>query len=185
LDFILPLLLTALALEIGDRTQLLAGLLGARYRKPLPVLVGIFAAALLLSGIAAFGGKMAAEMINNRAATLLLGLALVSGGIGGFLAVKPAEPIDRWRIGALASSFGAFFILAALDKTMFAVFAFGAVSPQWPVLAVAAAIGTTLANAPAVVLGQRLVLPRWVRPLIGGVLILAGIYLAIGALGLI
>ena len=178
-------MLTALALEIGDRTQLLASLLSARYAKPLPVIIGIFAASLLLSGIAAFGGALAAGMINNRAATLLLGLALISGGSGGFFRVKPAEPVERWRLGALASSFGAFFILAALDKTMFAVFAFTAVSPQWPVLALAAAIGTTLANVPAVLLGLRFVLPRWLRPAIGGGLILAGIYLAIGALGLI
>lgn len=178
-------MLIALALEIGDRTQLLAALLGARYARPLPVLAGIFAASLILSGIAAFGGALAAEMINNRAATLLLGLALVSGGSGGVFRVRPAEPIDRWRLGALASSFGAFFVLAALDKTMFAVFAFAAVSPQWPILAIAAAIGTTLANVPAVLLGARFVLPGWLRPAIGGMLILAGLYLAIGALGLI
>ena len=185
MDAILPALLLALALEIGDRTQRLAMLLGARYRRPGPVLIGIAAAALLLSGVAAYGGHLAAGMINNRAATLLLGLALISGGSGGFFAVKPAEPVDGWRLGALVSSFGAFLILAALDKTMFAIFALAAVAPGWPSIAVAAAAGTALANIPAVLLRERWALPRWVRPAIGVAFVAVGIFLAIGALGLI
>ena len=185
MDAILPALLIALVLEIGDRTQLLATLLGQRCRRPLPILLGIFCAALILSGIAAYGGKLAADMINNRAATLLLGLALISGGSGGFFKVKPPVTVDTWRLGAFASSLGAFFILAAIDKTMFAVFALAAVKPGWPTIAVAAAVGTTLANAPAVILGERFMLPKSVRPAIGTLLCAIGVLLAIGALGLI
>ena len=187
MDAILPVLLVALALEIGDRTQALAALLGERYRRPLPVLAGIFLAAALLSGIAAAGGAAAATMVNHRALTLLLGLALVSGGVGGILRVKPPEPIAGWRLGAFGSSLGAFFVLAALDKTMFVVFAFAAVDGAPAVTALAATVGTTIASAPAVVLGARwpALLPRWPRPLIGGLLIAIGIGLGAGALGLI
>jgi putative Ca2+/H+ antiporter (TMEM165/GDT1 family) len=185
LDALLPALLIALTLEIGDRTNQLSILLSDRFRRPLPVLIGIALAAALLSGVAAFGGSQAAAMINNRAATLLLGLALVSGGVGGFLKVKPPEPIEGWRLGPLLSSFGAFLILAALDKTMFAVFALAAVKPDWPMVALAAAAGTTLASVPAVLLGARMPLPHWLRPAIGGILVAIGGLLAIGALGLI
>ncbi|MBV9839938.1 MAG: TMEM165/GDT1 family protein [Sphingomonadaceae bacterium] len=184
MDAILPVLLVSLVLEIGDGTQLLAGLLGARFRKPLCVIVGIFVAALALSAAAAFAGTFAAAEASHRALRLLLGIALISGGIGGFLRVKPPEPVDGWKLGSLLSSFGAFLILAALDKTMFTTFAFSAADGAWMVTAVAAAAGTTLANVPAVVRGG-IVAPRWARPAIGGVLIVIGVIIGVAAIGLI
>jgi putative Ca2+/H+ antiporter (TMEM165/GDT1 family) len=187
MDAIVPVLLVSLALEIGDRTQRLAVLLGRRYARPIAVLAGIFLAALALSAIAAAGGAIVARSVNHRALGLMLGLALVSGGSGGFFKVKPAESIEGWRLGALLSSFGAFFILAALDKTMFTSFAFAAVDGAPALTAFAAAAGTTIANMPAVLLADRweAVLPRWLRPLLGGILVVVGIGLAADAFGLI
>ena len=88
---------------------------------------------------------------------------------------------------AAASSAGAFFILALGDKTQFVTGAIAAGSGHPVLAAVGAAAGITIANAPAVVLGERwpmLVPLRAIRIGAGIVLALAGLYLVIGALGL-
>ena len=43
--YVVSTLLVALA-EMGDRTQLLAIMLASRYRKPIPILLGIFVATI-------------------------------------------------------------------------------------------------------------------------------------------
>ena len=187
MDALVPAFVVALLAEIGDRTQLLAMLLGDRFRKPAAVLGGIALAALLNMAIAAAFGAEVALHINHRAIRLMTGVGLVLAASGAAFRVKPAGSIDRWTIGAFASSAGAFFILALGDKTQFVTGAIAAGSGQPMLAAIGAAAGVTVANAPAVVLGQRwpvLAPLRAIRIGAGIALALAGLYLAIGALGL-
>ncbi len=188
MDAILPMFLAACALEFGDRTQRLAALLAGRYRRPLAVLAGILLAAAILAGVAAAGGAIVARTINHRAITLLLGLALIAGGSGALTRPKPPEPIAGWKLGAFWSSAGAFLILAAGDKTMFATLAFAAHGPAPVLTASASAAGVLAASVPAVLRGENW-LPagamRATRIGLGAALMLAGGWIALGAIGLI
>jgi len=173
--------------EMGDKTQLLAMLLGARFRAPAAVLAGIAAAAGVNMAIAGAAGMEIAALIPHRAVQLMTGVALLLAASGAALRVKPSPSVDRWTLGPFASSLGAFLILALGDKTQFLTTAIAAGSGH-PVLAAAgAAAGVTLANAPAVVLGERwpkLVPLKAIRIGAGIALALAGAVLVIAALGL-
>jgi putative Ca2+/H+ antiporter (TMEM165/GDT1 family) len=187
MDALVPAFIVALLAELGDRTQLLAMLLGTRFRAPVTVLAGIAVAAAINMAIAGAVGMEIANLIPHRAVQLMTGLALLLAASGAVLRVKAPPSIERWTLGAFASSAGAFFILALGDKTQFLTTAIAAGSGH-PVLAAAgAAAGVTLANAPAVVMGERWpqVVPlRAIRIGAGVALALAGIVLVIGALGL-
>ena len=188
MDALVPAFIIAALAEIGDATQLLAILLGARFRKPAAVLAGIAVAALINMGLGAAAGAAIAATINHRAIGLMTGLSLILAGGGAALRVKAPDPIDTWRLGAFASSAGAFFILALFDKTQFVAATIAAGSGHPLLTAIGAAAGITVANAPAVVLADRwpkLVPLRALRLGAGGLLVLAGIVMAVRALGLV
>jgi putative Ca2+/H+ antiporter (TMEM165/GDT1 family) len=188
MDALVPAFIVAALLELGDTTQLLAIALGARFRAPLAVLAGIAIAALANMAIGAAAGGLIALEINHRAILLMTGLSLILAGGGAPFRVKPAESVEKWRLGALVSSALAFFILALFDKTQFVTATFSAASGQPVATAIGAAAGVTVANAPAVLLGEpwlRIVPLRAIRIAAGLVLVLVGLYLAFGALGLI
>ena len=185
MDALIPAFIVAALAEIGDRTQLLAILLGTRFRRPAAVIAGIAVAALATMALGAAAGAAAAAAVSHRALQLMTGLALVLAGAGGVSLVKPAPPVERWRLGALASSAGAFFILEFGDKTQFVVAAIAGGSGHPVLTAIGAAAGVVAADAPAVVLGERwprLVPLRVVRAIVGAVLVLAGVAMAVRAL---
>jgi putative Ca2+/H+ antiporter (TMEM165/GDT1 family) len=188
MDALVPAFVVAAILEIGDTTQLLAILLGTRFRAPLAVLAGIFVAALANMGLGAAAGGLIAAEINHRAILLMTGLSLILAGGGAPFRVKPAESVEKWRLGAFVSSASAFFILALFDKTQFVAATFSAAGGQPISTAIGAAAGITVANAPAVLLGARWpqIAPlRAIRIGAGLLLVLVGLYLCFGALGLI
>lgn len=185
MDALIPAFVVAALAELGDRTQLLAILLGMRFRRPAAVIVGIALAALLTMALGAAAGAAAAAAVSHRALQLMTGLALLLAGAGGVFKVKPPPPVDRWRLGALASSAGAFFILEFGDKTQFVAAAIAGGSGHPVLTAIGAAAGVTAANAPAVVLGERwprLVPLRIVRPAVGVLLVVAGAAMGLRAL---
>ena len=84
MDALLTTFLAALLAEFGDKTQLLAVALAARYRKTSAVLGGIAVAALANNLLAAAGGMLINGMITLRAISLLVAVALVFAGIAAF-----------------------------------------------------------------------------------------------------
>lgn len=188
MDALVPAFIVAALIEFGDRTQLLAILLSKRFGRPGAVLAGIALGALLNMAIGVAAGIAIAGFINHTAIMLMTGLALIFAGVGAPFRVKPPESVDGWRIGAFASSLGVFFLYALGDKTQFVAVTFSA-GNGYPILtAIGAAAGTLAANVPAVILGDRwpeIVPLRPIRIGIGIVLVLAGIILAVQALGLV
>jgi putative Ca2+/H+ antiporter (TMEM165/GDT1 family) len=185
MDALIPAFIVAALAELGDRTQLLAILLGTRFRSPAAVIAGIAIAALATMALGAAAGAAAAAAVSHRALQLMTGLALLLAGAGGFFGVKAAPPIDGWRLGALASSAGAFFILEFGDKTQFVTAAIAGGSGRPVLTAIGAAAGVAIGNVPAVVLGERwpkLVPLRLIRGIVGAVLVLAGLAMALRAL---
>lgn len=187
MDALVPAFIVAALAEFGDRTQWLAILLGRRFASPAAVLLGILLAALLNMALASAAGYAIGLEISHTAVQLLTGVALVLAAVGAAFRVKAPPSPDGWRLGALLSSFGAFFILEFGDKTQFVAATIAAGSGSPVLTAIGAAAGVTLANAPAVVLGERwrALLPMAaIRIGVGLVFLVAGIVLAIGALGI-
>jgi putative Ca2+/H+ antiporter (TMEM165/GDT1 family) len=185
MDALVPAFLIALLAELGDRTQLLAMALGERFRSPGTVIAGIALAAIGNMALAGVAGMEIAAHIPHRAAQLLTGVALMLAASGAPFRVKAPPSIAAWRLGALLSSAGAFFILALGDKTQFAIGALAAGSGYPWLAAAGGAAGVTLAHAPAVVLGERwsaIVPLRAIRLGAGLLLGLVGIVLVIRAL---
>jgi putative Ca2+/H+ antiporter (TMEM165/GDT1 family) len=170
-------LLVALA-EIGDKTMLLAIVLAARFRAPLPIIAGIFAATIVNHALAAWAGAGIAGLLDGRA--FRLGVALSFLAMAAWTLIP--DKLDEEQAGK-ASRFGPFltttvsFFLAEMgDKTQIATVALGARYHAIALVAVGTTLGMMIANVPAVYLGERitrLVPMRAVR--IGAALIFAAI----------
>jgi Ca2+/H+ antiporter, TMEM165/GDT1 family len=187
MNALVPAFIVAALIELGSRSQLLAMLLGDRFRRPGPVLAGILIAALVNMALAATAGFAITLYIEHTAILLMTGVALLLAGGGAVFAVKPPEPIDGWKLGAFASSCGSFLILALANETQFVTATIAAATGQPILAAIGATAGIMAADTPAVILGRRWssVAPlRAIRIVAGMLLALAGVVLAIRALGL-
>jgi putative Ca2+/H+ antiporter (TMEM165/GDT1 family) len=145
--------------EMGDKTQLLALLLAARFRKPLPIIAGILVATLANHAAAGWlGGWIAAQM----------GPQLLRWVIGGsFLAMALWMLIpDRLededsaagtrRLGVFGTTVLAFFLAEMGDKTQIATVALAARYPNLVAVVAGTTLGMMLANVPAVLLGDQI-----------------------------
>jgi putative Ca2+/H+ antiporter (TMEM165/GDT1 family) len=150
--------------EIGDKTQLLALLLAARFRKPWPIIAGILVATLLNHATAAWLGAWVVQWLSPSALRWIVA--------GSFLAValwalKPdhldadAQHLPAGRAlrpgwgQAFAATTIAFFLAEIGDKTQVATVLLAAkYSPLWQVVA-GTTVGMLLANVPVVALGHR------------------------------
>ncbi len=185
MDALLPAFVAAGLAEIGDRTQLLAILLAAHFRRPGLVIAGIAVAALANGLLAAFGGTLIHDMINHRAIALMLAVGLVLAGAGAFWPPKPAALSTYGPIGAFATAALGFFILEFGDKTQLLTLAIAARTDSIVLAGIGAAAGVTLANVPAVLLAERwprLVPLRGIRAGVGVVFLVIGAVVAVGAL---
>jgi putative Ca2+/H+ antiporter (TMEM165/GDT1 family) len=186
-SFFLPLVAAAIA-EWGDKTQILAMLLATRFAKPLPLFLGIGAAAAINMAIATFGGRLLIAVIDPNAAMLFLALGFLFAGVGAFVPFRNPTTGLSWKIGALATAFIAFLAVEIGDKTQFIAAGFGASGANWVFVAIGATIGVLLGAAPAIVMGTALretvPLPL-IRRIAGGLFLVVSFVLAINALALI
>ena len=174
--------------EFGDKTQLLAIALGARYRRPFPVLLGVAVGALANTLIAAAGGTFVSGMITLRAISLLVAVAILFAGVAAFIPQKTESDMGTgWKTNALITTAVCFFLLEFGDKTQFFTFALGAQYSSVALAAAGATAGVVLANVPGVILGERAaaVLPlRRMRVGIGILFLIVGTVIAVNALRL-
>ncbi|MDH5822957.1 TMEM165/GDT1 family protein [Luteimonas sp. RD2P54] len=142
--------------EIGDKTQLLALLLAARYRRPWPILAGILLATLLNHALAAWFGAALSEWLP---AGLLRALVAASFVAVALWTLRPdrLDETDRPRAqgGAFLTTTLAFFLAEIGDKTQVATVLLAArFDALGPVIA-GTTLGMLLANLPVVLLGAR------------------------------
>lgn len=142
--------------EIGDKTQLLALLLAARYRKPVPIVLGILTATLLNHALAAWFGVAVSHWLSPQVLRWVV--------VASFLAValwtlKPDMLDDEEQQlpaqGAFIATCVAFFLAEIGDKTQVATVLLAAkYSPLWQIIA-GTTLGMLIANVPVVALGSR------------------------------
>jgi putative Ca2+/H+ antiporter (TMEM165/GDT1 family) len=188
LDALLTSFVAALLGEWGDKTQLLVIALAVRYRRPLPILAGVLAAALANSLIAAFGGILVHGMIVPRAASLLVALALVFAGIAGLFRPKPYESAGTSRAGPFLVAAASFFVLEFGDKTQFLTFALAAQFNAFALAAAGATAGILVSSLPAALFGEALAKAaplKGIRIGLGALFLAVGLFVGISALRLI
>ena len=171
--------------EMGDKTQLLALLLAARFRKPVPIVLGILVATLANHALAgAVGGWLAALMGPNT-------LRWVIGG--SFLAMAvwmlipdKLDDVDtggsQRKLGVFGTTVLAFFLAEMGDKTQIATVALAARYPDLLAVVAGTTLGMMLANVPAVLLGDQIA-KRVSMTLVHG--IAAAIFAVLGVLTLL
>jgi putative Ca2+/H+ antiporter (TMEM165/GDT1 family) len=143
--------------EIGDKTQLLAFLLAARFRRPLPIVFGIFVATIANHAFAAAVGALVSKLLGPEVMRWVLGLAFI--GMAAWIMVPDdidAEESTPARFGVFITTVIAFFLAEMGDKTQVATVALAARYPSAVAVVAGTTLGMMLANVPAVYFGDRI-----------------------------
>ncbi|MBM3582756.1 MAG: TMEM165/GDT1 family protein [Alphaproteobacteria bacterium] len=141
--------------EIGDKTQLLALVLGARFRRPLPIMAGILLATLANHALAAWAGVFAAAWLAPDVLRWALGLSFLAMAVWALIPDKAdADPRMAGAAGAFAATLISFFLVEIGDKTQIATVALAARFDAIAVVTLGTTLGMMIANAPAVALGD-------------------------------
>jgi putative Ca2+/H+ antiporter (TMEM165/GDT1 family) len=143
--------------EMGDKTQLLALVLAARFRRPLPIILGILLATLLNHGLAGALGQWITQNLGADLLRWVLGLSFMAMAIWILIPDRleeAAAPVGRW--GVFGSTLVAFFLAEMGDKTQVATIALAAQYPSLLAVVMGTTLGMMLANVPVVLLGDRI-----------------------------
>ncbi|MET0364908.1 MAG: TMEM165/GDT1 family protein [Sphingobium sp.] len=175
--------------EIGDKTQLLAILLATRFKRPLPVIAGIFVATLANHFLAALVGEQVASILDGLWFRYLIAASFVAMAIWTLIPDKIDDLEDKpAKFGAFVTTTIAFFLVEMGDKTQIATVALGARFHEVLPVMMGTTIGMLLANVPAVFLGQELIkrVPLNIVRMVAALLFLViGLWLAASTAGLI
>jgi len=179
MDVLLSSTLLVAFAEIGDKTMLLAIVLACRFRRPLPIIAGIFAATIANHALAAWAGAAVAGLLDG----FWFRLAVAVGFLAMAIWTLVPDKIDEDEVqakggaGAFITTAIAFFLAEMGDKTQIATVALGAQYQAVGLIAAGTTLGMMIANVPAVFLGDRItrVLPMHVIRFVA-----AAIFAAIG-----
>ena len=144
--------------EIGDKTQLLAFLLAARFKKPWPIVLGILVATLANHGLAGALGAWVTTVLSQEVLRWVLGLSFVAMAVWMLIPdeIEEDEAALAQRLGVFGATVVTFFLAEMGDKTQIATVAMAARFPEPLMVVVGTTLGMMLTNAPAVFLGDRL-----------------------------
>lgn len=158
-EFLISTAIVALA-EMGDKTQLLALLLAARFRKPIPILIAILAATLINHGLSAVLGQWITTVLSPEVLIWVLSLGFI--GMAAWMLIPDelddeTDSINKWqRFGVFGATFVLFFLAEIGDKTQIATVALAARYDSIFWVMAGTTVGMMLANAPAVFVGNKL-----------------------------
>ncbi|MCW8193688.1 TMEM165/GDT1 family protein [Proteobacteria bacterium 005FR1] len=153
-SFLLSTSVVALA-EIGDKTQLLAFVLAARFRKPVPIILGIFLATILNHAFAGAVGAWITTVVSDDVLRWILGLSFLAMAAWVMIPDKLDENDTRFMpYGAFLSTLIAFFFAEMGDKTQIATVALAAQYPDVVSVIAGTTLGMMVANVPAVYMGN-------------------------------
>jgi putative Ca2+/H+ antiporter (TMEM165/GDT1 family) len=181
--YVVSTLLVAFA-EMGDRTQLLAIMLASRYRKPVPILLGILAATLANHTLAALAGFYVSSLLSAQWFKYAIAASFIGMALWALIPDKEDEddkPDRLGKMGVFLATAVSFFLVEIGDKTQVATAALAARYHGVLLVAAGTTTGMMLANIPAVLLGHNVTRVLPIKALrIGAALI----YLALGVWGI-
>ena len=169
--------------EMGDKTQLLAFILAARFKKPIPIVLGILAATIINHSLAGALGAWITSIVNPEMFRWVLGASFIGMAIWTLIPDKIEEEETQVanHLGVFGATFITFFLAEMGDKTQIATVMLAAQYNAWFAVVAGTTLGMMLANAPVVWLGDaitRRVPLRLVH------LISAGIFAVLGVIAL-
>ena len=155
--FFVSTAIVALA-EMGDKTQLLALVLAARFRKPWPIVLGILVATLANHGLAGALGAWVTTVVGPQVLRWILGVSFIAMAVWMLIPDKldegDADGAPRW--GVFGTTLVAFFLAEMGDKTQIATVMLAAQYNAYLWVVAGTTLGMMLANAPVVWLGDRI-----------------------------
>ena len=173
--------------EIGDKTQLLAIVLAARFRKPLPIVLGILVATILNHAVAASFGYLVAQWLTGQTFQIVLGVAFVAMAAWALIPDKEDEGAgERSSGGVFLTTLIAFFLVEIGDKTQIATSLLAARFQNVALVTLGTTLGIMLANVPAVFLGEavtRIVPMKVVRSAAAVIFAAIGLWIVVAGIG--
>lgn len=144
--------------EIGDKTQLLAFILAARFKKPLPIILGILAATMINHGLAGALGAWITSTITPEVLRWLLGASFIGMAIWTLIPdkIEDEEAQVAQRFGIFGATFITFFLAEMGDKTQIATVAMAAHYSAPLAVVIGTTLGMLIADVPAVFAGDKL-----------------------------
>lgn len=143
--------------EIGDKTQLLAFVLAAKFKKPWPIIAAILVSTLANHAFAGAVGSWVTSLVQPETLRWLLGISFI--GMAGWTLVPDKldeEDAKLARFGVFGTTLIAFFLAEMGDKTQFATIALAAKYHDFVAVVAGTTLGMMLANVPAVLLGNKI-----------------------------
>jgi putative Ca2+/H+ antiporter (TMEM165/GDT1 family) len=143
--------------EIGDKTQLLALVLAARYRKPCPICAGILVATLANHAAAGELGVLVAQWLSPSLLRWIIGASFLAVAVWALFPdrIDESEARETTHRGVFVATLIGFFLAEMGDRTQIATAVLAAQYPSlWQVVA-GTTLGMLLANVPVVFLGAR------------------------------
>ena len=169
--------------EIGDKTQLLAFILAARFRKPVPIILAILVATLANHALAGAIGSWITSVLSPIALRVVLGFSFIAMAIWTLVPDRLDEgEATLPRIGVFGATLIAFFLAEMGDKTQIATVALAAQYHAFATVVAGTTLGMMIANVPAVLVGDRLAHRMPIRPVHA---IAAAIFALLGIVALI
>ena len=158
-EYLISTAIVALA-EMGDKTQLLALLLAARFRKPVPILIAILLATIINHGVSAVIGQWITTVLSPEILLWIVSIGFIA--MAAWMLVPDqlddeSENINKWqKYGVFGATFVLFFLAEIGDKTQIATVALAARFDSIFWVTAGTTLGMMLANAPAVFIGNKL-----------------------------
>lgn len=182
--FLISTGIVALA-EIGDKTQLLAFILAAKFRKPLPIVIGILVATLANHAFAGALGSSITLLMGPQTLRWVLGISFIGMAIWTLIPDKfEEEDAKLTRFGVFGTTLVAFFLAEMGDKTQVATVALAAQYHAFFSVVAGTTLGMMIANVPAVLLGDRIAhrMPvRMVHAIAAAIFAILGVATLLGA----
>ncbi len=144
--------------EIGDKTQLLAFILAARFKKPLPIVLGILAATVVNHGLAGALGAWITSAVSPQVLRWVLGLSFLAMAVWTLIPdeIEADETRIAGRLGVFGATLVTFFLAEMGDKTQLATVAMAAHYGAPLLVVIGTTLGMLIADVPAVFVGDRL-----------------------------
>lgn len=144
--------------EIGDKTQLLAFILAARFKKPLPIIAGILCATLVNHGMAGALGAWITTTVSPEILRWVLGASFIGMAMWTLIPdkIEGEETLAAQKLGVFGATVITFFLAEMGDKTQIATVALAAHYGNPVLVVIGTTLGMLLADVPAVFIGDRL-----------------------------
>ncbi|HTU65076.1 MAG TPA: TMEM165/GDT1 family protein [Steroidobacteraceae bacterium] len=144
--------------EIGDKTQLLAFVLAARFRKPVPIILGILVATLINHGAAGALGAWIGHAVSPTILRYVLGLSFLGMAVWTMIPDKIEDDETRaaTKFGVFGATLVTFFLAEMGDKTQIATIAMAAHYAAPLLVVLGTTLGMLIADVPAVFIAEKL-----------------------------